>query len=115
MNYEEQGKTISINDLPACDKKDYFLSIVNNPSAMICVVAVQKTSYWIAYIGHPDFNELRDDAKEMSLPAWMASHTHDRQGVIMYGDMLSEKIARILFPDWNKVPYKAMRLEKLPV
>lgn len=106
VNYAEQGKTISINDLPDFTTKEFYQSIVMDQSAKICVIAIQRGEYWAAYIGHPAYNELTDEAKSYSLANWKSQHCYERQGVINFGDMLAENIARLLFPDWSNKPYQ---------
>lgn len=113
----QQGKTISILQLPECQHKTKLMNITENPAkARICVVAVKSKDKqgWQVYAGYPDKDELTEKAKEVDQPflmpldfVWLCENVHDAEQVLFMGDLLPQHIAEQLFPDWKGLEYKA--------
>lgn len=111
VNRKQEGKTVSLNDLPACQHKTMLLEKVTNPkTSKICVVAVKLSRSWVAYVGYPDVRDLKinldmnSDINQQLV--WDCEHIHNVEQVLMLGNFLNEETARALFPEWRELKYK---------
>jgi hypothetical protein len=122
-NTIEQGKTISINALPDCDYKDLMLSIVSDPSAKICVVAFVAGNVhqplgelislpWQARASYPHESDLKSFDEIGASHHLQSVMCNDVEGTYWFGTALPEKVARILFPDWDRTYLPALAEEQ---
>jgi len=105
----ENGRTISISQLPDCQHKVRLENIVmNSKEAKIVVIAfLNFDNTWQAYAGYPDIRDLKPIIQDYSFDvAWFCENIRDREQVLMMGDKLPKDAACILFPDWNEKTYK---------
>lgn len=118
----EEGKTISISDLPDCIHKSRYVNIVQDAKeAKVVAIAVLREvdDTWEAYIGWPDVRDLKADISKPSSDdwtnkdldkfdwLWFCENIRDVEQVRMLGDKLSEEVARQLFNDWwDKKEYR---------
>ena len=110
----EEGKTISVIDLPDCVHKSRYINIVQDAKqSKVVVIAVLDDidNTWEAYIGWPDVRDLRPVVKDFMTELdwlWFCENIRDAEQVKMLGDKLSEEVARLLFVDgWKDKQYKA--------
>lgn len=120
---QEQGRTMSVSELPRCDHQRILAVIVNEPSrAKICVVAFRYpgTNCWNVMAGYPDMRDIKDDIEidehGRRVPGigffdlrWLCENVNDVQSVKMLGVKLPEKVALKLFPDWSILKYDMER------
>lgn len=101
INKHEQGRTISVHDLPDCDHKSRLLMIVQNPKeASIVVIALNKQGIWRGYAGYPDVRDLRPIIKDFNYDIeWFCENIRDRNQVLMMGDKLPAKVLPLIFTD----------------
>lgn len=113
---QEQGLTISINDLPDCQHKARLLHWVRNADSKICVIALQHKDGWQAYAGYPDLRDLKPTVEnELTEPyflsstiEWSCEYVRDAEQVRMLGEVLPVETAIQLFPDWDIKSYKGV-------
>jgi hypothetical protein len=107
---QEEGKTISIDQLPECTFKELLTSIVQDTSqAKICVIAyLEKDDSWNAYAGYPDVRDLVPAMKIESITpyskdeiGWRCENIRDCVAVLIMGEKLDKDTALLLFPDWS--------------
>lgn len=104
----EEGRTISVSDLPECINKARYLNIVQNAKeAKVVALAIfdEATDTWLAYIGWPDVRDLKMKLQEPNDLRgcdwlWLCENVRDVEQVRILGDLLEENIARQLFNDW---------------
>lgn len=117
---QEQGRTMSISELPKCDHQHILIQIVNEPRrSKICVVAFRYpgTNFWDVTAGYPDVRDIKEDVEidEQGRRVqgigffdlrWLCENVNDVESVKMLGVKLPKKIALKLFPDWSILTYK---------
>lgn len=102
----EEGKTISIMDLPTCVHRQLLMKECEG-EARICVIACRRgiSESWIAFAGYPDVSaikrEVQSSSTKQTLLEWNCTNVHDVEGVKMLGEHLEDFAAHELFPDWD--------------
>lgn len=104
----ENGKTISISQLPDSRHKTRLLNLVMNAeqSKVVVVALANSDNTWQAYIGYPDIRDLRPIVDDYTDVAWCCENIRDRTQVLMMGDKLDRETAIVLFPEWGNKVYK---------
>lgn len=114
IDRQEEGKTISIDQLPNCLLKHFFCSVVRDAKeAKVCVIAfAHKDGSWVALLGYPDKLDLKPREQIEAMMSmdilelqWRCDMIRDREAVLMAGEKLKQETAEELFPDWKGKRY----------
>lgn len=104
----ENGKTISVSQLPDSRHKARLQSLVMDAdqSSVVVVALSNQDMTWQAYIGYPDIRDLKPIVKDYTDVSWCCENIRDRVQVMMMGDKLDRETAVQLFPEWSNKVYK---------
>lgn len=93
--------TVKVCDLPEGYYKGRLSEMVVNSDVRVWVVAEEGSiGDWAAYIGWPQFNEIRPECRSPEVMYYTTSHRLP-EDVMALGDKLSREEAVALFPDFN--------------
>lgn len=104
---KEEGKTISVGNLPDCYHKEMLLQF-SDKEGKICVVACRSgiQNRWVAYAGFPDLKDTKfNDSDFTDIRYWSCQYVHDVASVKMLGEIIEPETAAQLFPDWDIEQY----------
>lgn len=104
-----QYREIAIASLPeACYVKYKLQGWVKDASkASIFVVAkIGVSGDWTVYTGYPNINDVSDELKHLPSVEYHCTNFHHMKSVLMYGDVLDQQSAEMIFPEWKYMRYR---------
>jgi hypothetical protein len=101
-------KALTVKNLPPGYFKERLTTLVRDPSAAtVPIVAITgHVNDFAVYIGWPDVNQLTPEAQQVVDYAYYAKTRCSFDGAKRYGDKISEREARALFPDLAALSYR---------
>jgi hypothetical protein len=101
-------KEVYVTQLPISLYRAKLEIMTKHPEETVIVVAAKLSidyNDWIAFIGYPEIREIKEEFQTETMK-YFCDTLHTQQQVLDMGDILDERTARLLFPEWSEKRYR---------